>query len=69
MKLFCNSCQHIIAAEFNKEVAELFKKGYSHQTERAKIEKVQSETQYDLVNKVWLPEVFKRIETLLTPNK
>lgn len=50
-----------------KEVAELFKKGYSHQTERAKVEKIQSETQYDLVNKVWLPEVFKRIETLLTP--
>lgn len=50
-----------------KSVAELFKCGYSHQTERAKIEKVQSETQYDLVNKVWLPEVFKRIETLLTP--
>jgi hypothetical protein len=50
-----------------KSVAELFKCGYSHQTERAKLEKVQSETQYDLVNKVWLPEVFKRIETLLTP--
>jgi hypothetical protein len=50
-----------------KSVAELFKCGYSRQTERAKLEKVQSETQYDLVNKVWLPEVFKRIETLLTP--
>ena len=50
-----------------KEVAELFKHGYSRQTERAKVEKIQSETQYDLVNKVWLPEVFKRVETLLTP--
>ena len=52
-----------------KSVAELFKHGYSRQTERAKVEKIQSETQYDLVNKVWLPEVFKRIENLLTPNK
>jgi hypothetical protein len=50
-----------------KEVAELFKNGYSHQTERAKIETLKSEDQRDLVNKVWLPEVFKRIEALLTP--
>ena len=50
-----------------KSVAELFKNGYSHQTERAKIEALKSEDQRDLVNKVWLPEVFKRIETLLTP--
>jgi hypothetical protein len=50
-----------------KSVAELFKCGYSRQTERAKIEKVQSETHYDLVNKVWLPEVFKKIEQLLAP--
>lgn len=50
-----------------KSVAELFKNGYSHQTERAKIEALKSEDQRDLVNKVWLPEVFKRIEKLLTP--
>lgn len=50
-----------------KSVAELFKNGYSHQTERAKIEALKSEDQRDLVNKVWLPEVFKRIEALLTP--
>lgn len=50
-----------------KSVAELFKNGYSHQTEHAKIEALKSEDQRDLVNKVWLPEVFKRIETLLTP--
>jgi hypothetical protein len=50
-----------------KKSAELFKHGYSYQTQKAKIEKVQSETHYDLVNKVWLPEVFKKIETLLTP--
>ena len=52
-----------------KSVAELFKNGYSHQTERAKIEDLQSEEQRDLVNKVWLPEVFKRIEKLLTPEE
>ena len=50
-----------------KKTAELFKHGYSYQTQKAKIEKVQSETHYDLVNKVWLPEVFKKIEQLLTP--
>lgn len=49
-----------------KSVAELFKHGYSWQTEKAKIEDLKSEEQRDLVNKVWLPEVFKRIEELLT---
>lgn len=50
-----------------KSVAELFKNGYSHQTERAKVESLKSEEQRDLVNKVWLPEVFTRIRTLLSP--
>ena len=50
-----------------KSVAELFKNGYSHQTERAKIEVLKSEEQQDLVNKVWLPEVFNRIKLLLSP--
>ena len=50
-----------------KSVAELFKNGYSHQTERAKIEDLKSEEQRDLVNKVWLPEVFNRIKLLLSP--
>ena len=52
-----------------KATAELFNRGHSHQTERAKIEDLQSEEQRDLVNKVWLPEVFKRIEKLLTPEE
>ena len=47
-----------------KEVAELFKHGYSWQTEKAKIDDLQNQEQYDLVNKVWLPEVFKRIEKI-----
>lgn len=50
-----------------KSVAELFKHGYSWQTERAKIDELQNQEQEDLVNKVWLPEVFKRIEKLLAP--
>lgn len=45
-------------------VAELFKHGYSWQTERAKIESLESQEQNDLVNKVWLPEVFKRIQNI-----
>jgi hypothetical protein len=49
-----------------KSVAELFKHGYSYQTEKAKIDNLQLPEQQDLVNKVWLPEVFKRIEKLLT---
>lgn len=52
-----------------KAAAELFNRGHSHQTERAKIEDLQSEEQRDLVNKVWLPEVFNRIRTLLTPTE
>ena len=47
-----------------KSVAELFKHGYSWQTEKAKIDDLQNQEQYDLVNKVWLPEVFKRIEKI-----
>lgn len=50
-----------------KAVAELFKNGYSHQTERAKLESLKSEEQRDLINKSWLPEVFARIRALLTP--
>ena len=52
-----------------KEVAHLFKNGYSHQTEKAKIENLKSEDQRDLINKDWLPEVFVRIQDLLTPTE
>ena len=62
-------CDYMITFYSLKSVAELFKNGYSHQTERAKVESLKSEEQRDLVNKVWLPEVFKRIETLLSPAK
>lgn len=48
-----------------KEVAELFKRGYSYYTERAKIDDLKNQEQEDIVNKQWLPEVFKRIKKLL----
>lgn len=48
-----------------RSVAELFKHGYSWQTGRAKIDELQNQAQEDLVNKVWLPEVFKRIKAIL----
>lgn len=51
-----------------KDTAELFKHGYSWQTSKAKIDQLQNEEQYDLVNKVWLPEVFKRIQNLFEKN-
>lgn len=51
-----------------REVAELFKHGYSHQTERARIESLKDNDQYDLVNKQWLPEVFKRVHQIVEPN-
>lgn len=50
-----------------KSVAELFKHGYSWQTEKAKIDELQNKEQEDLVNQVWLPEVFKRIKQILDP--
>lgn len=52
-----------------RKVAELFKHGYSWQTEKAKINSLQNKDQEDLVNKSWLPEVFKRINSLLSPDE
>lgn len=48
-----------------KSVAQLFKYGHSWQSEKAKIDALENEETADLVNKSWLPEVFKRIEALL----
>lgn len=50
-----------------KKAAELFRNGYSHQTALAKIDKLQSPMTADMINKVLLPEVFKKIEQLLAP--
>ena len=48
-----------------RKTAELFRRGYSHQTERAKIEDIQSTEQEDHINKVLLPKVFEKIAKLL----
>ena len=50
-----------------RKTAELFRHGYSYCTEKAKIDKLKSPMTEDLINKVLLPEVFKKIEQLLTP--
>jgi hypothetical protein len=50
-----------------KKTAELFRHGYSYQTQKAKIDKLQSPMTEAMINKVLLPEVFKKIEQLLTP--
>ena len=47
-----------------KEVAGLFNHGYSYYTEKAKIDDLKNQEQEDLVNKTWLPEVFKRIKKI-----
>ena len=49
-----------------KKTAELFRHGIQL-SNRAKIDKLQSPMTEDLINKVLLPEVFKKIEQLLTP--
>ena len=48
-----------------REVAELFNHGYSHYTEKAKIDDLKNQEQEDLINKKWLPEVFERIKNIL----
>jgi hypothetical protein len=49
-----------------KKTAELFRHGYSYQTEKAKIEDLKDEALENRINKVLLPQVFDRIRKLLT---
>ena len=49
-----------------KETAELFRHGYSWQTERAKIDDLKDETLENKINKELLPQVFERVKKLLT---
>ena len=60
-------CDLMITYYTLKKSAELFRHGYSYCTEKAKIDKLKSPMTEDLINKVLLPEVFKKIEQLLTP--
>ena len=52
-----------------KETAALFKHGYSWQSSRAKIDCIQSDPFACAINKTMLPEVFNRIEKLLSPEE
>lgn len=49
-----------------KTVAELFGRGYSYYTARAKVDGLIQLEQVDQINKVHLPEIFQRIEKLLS---
>lgn len=50
-----------------KSTAELYRHGYSWQTSKALIDNLKSEEREAYINKVLLPELFKRIEDLLSP--
>lgn len=63
---FCDYMQTFYTLQ---ETAALFKRGYSWLTERAKLDVIKSTENYELVNKVLLPELFKKIEQLLTPTE
>ena len=62
-------CDYMMSCYTLRKAAELFSTGYSHQTERAKIESIKSKEQEQYINQVLLPELFKKIEELLSPAK
>ena len=47
-----------------RETAEVLKRGYSHYTEKAKLDIVKDEAYAERINKVVLPELFKHIKDL-----
>jgi len=49
-----------------KAAAEILGRGYSHFTERAKLETIQRPHITDSINKEMLPELFEKIESLLS---
>lgn len=60
-------CDYMMTFYTLKKTAELFRHGYSYQTSKAYIDKLKSEEQSDKINHEILPDLFKRIETLLSP--
>lgn len=60
-------CDYMMTFYTLRKTAELFRHGYSWQTERAKIKELENKDQEDLINRQLLPEVFKRIKKLLSP--
>ena len=62
-------CDYMMTFYTLKKTAELFHHGYSYQTSKAYMDKLKSEEQSDRINHEILPDLFKRIETLLSPAK
>ena len=52
-----------------RETAELFVYGFSHQTEKAKIDEIKNTEMAEKINKEMLPKLFERIYALLEPKK
>lgn len=52
-----------------KETAEIFKHGYSWYTEKAKIDDLQRTDLENEINKKMLPQLFEKIDKLLTPQE
>ena len=62
-------CDYMETYYILKDAAGLFHHGYSWQTSKASIDGLKSEELEAHINKVLLPELFKRIEELLSPAK
>lgn len=62
-------CDYMMTFYALRKTAELYRQGYSWQTERAKIDSIKNEEQENTINKILLPELFKHIKVLLTPKE
>ena len=52
-----------------RESAEIFGRGYSYCTERAKIDELKNDEIVNKINKIMLPKLFERVYALLEPKK
>ena len=52
-----------------KETAETLQYGYSHYTERAKIDEIKNTEMAEKINKEMLPKLFEKVYALLEPKK
>ena len=62
-------CDYMYSFYTLRESAELFGYGYSHQTEKAKIDEIKNTELVDKINKEMLPKLFEKIYELLTPKE
>lgn len=60
-------CDYMMTFYTLKKTAELYRYGYSYQTERAKINIIKNKAQENAINEILLPELFKHIIAILTP--